>query len=656
MLSVFNGDADPKTRNRPRRGIAFRLSFWILLFAALIFLSVLGYYYALSRKLIVEKIEHDAIEMARGNAARIDTVLAAVQKIPHNFSLLIPHPAFQNEQRLLGLMKDMVGRNPDIFGTAVAFEPFAWKKSLRHFSPYVHRKDDGVASKWIGYDYFAWDWYKHPMEERKPLWVEPYFDEGAGNIIMSTYSVPFYGTAGGRQKPWGVVTVDVSLEWLRKIVSDIKTGGDGYAFLISKKGTFVTHPNAKLVLHKNIFTLAQELKDPSLAEAGMKMTGGKTGVMASHDVMDGDACWLAYAPLSTTGWSIGLVFPRNDLMADVDRHFRVTLGLGGLGLLVLCGVIIWIARGITNPLRALTEATKSIAAGDLNRMLPDVGSRDEVGTLAESFTAMRDALQTYIRDLTAAITAKERIDSELKIAHNIQMGLLPQTFPPYPHRRDMDVYATLYPAREVGGDLYDFFFMDDTHLCFAVGDVSGKGVPAAFHMAITKMLIKTKATQGLSPEVILKRVNEDLSLDNPTMMFVTVFLGVLDVRTGELVYCNGGHLSPYILRADGRVDVLATTEGMALGVDEDFIYQSRSVTLQEKDTVFVYSDGVTEAADARHELFGAHRLTAALQGLSGLPLKTITDSVLAAVKTFAGDEPQADDITMMVVRYHGETF
>ena len=234
------------------------------------------------------------------------------------------------------------------------------------------------------------------------------------------------------------------------------------------------------------------------------------------------------------------------------------------------------------------------------------------------------------------------------------MSMLPRTFPPFPERSDMDVYAMLLPAREVGGDLYDFFFMDDDHLCFAVGDVSGKGMPAAFHMAITKILIKTKATQGLSPEVILARVNEDLSLDNPSMMFVTVFLGVLNVRTGELVYCNGGHPSPYVLRKTGEIDALPATGGMALGIVGDFAYRSRSVMLQKNDTVFIYSDGVTEATDAQYQLFGDNRLVAALNGLQDQHLNIITDGVLTVIEAFAQNEPQADDITMMAVRYSGK--
>jgi len=639
------------TAVRPGRGITFRLSLWILLSAAIIFTLVLGYYYSLSRRVIVEKIGQYAGEMAKGTAARIDIVLAATQKIPHNLVAMITAVPSGDRQKLLDLMKTVVELNPEIYGTAVAFEPYVWDGKSRQFSPYVYRKDTGIESMLIIYDYFSWDWYKLPAQKNRPLWVEPYFDEGAGNIIMSTYSVPFYRSVQGAKTLSGVATVDISLAWLQKIVSEIHIAGTGYAFLVSQNGMFVTHPDKRLIMNKTIFDLAQALGDPTLHNLGLRMTVGEAGVVESRDILDGNKCWLAFAPLSTTGWSLGLVFPRDELMEDVSRHSRITLLLGALGLFILCGVIVWIARGITHPLRSLTAATKTLAAGDLNLAMPVIRSQDEVGSLAVSFNVMRESLQTYIRELTRTTAAKERIESELKIAHDIQMGMLPRTFPPFPLRMDMDIFAMLKPAREVGGDLYDFFFTDDDHLCFTVGDVSGKGVPAALLMTVTKILIKSKAMQGLTADVILARVNEDLSLDNPSMMFVTLFLAILNVRTGEVVYCNAGHPPPYILRSDGAIESLPVTGGMALGVAEDFAYHSERLTLQDRDSLLLYSDGVTEAADAQGDFFAQVRLEKALVELLGQPLKALVDGVVERIEAFAGDAPQADDITILAVRY-----
>jgi sigma-B regulation protein RsbU (phosphoserine phosphatase) len=653
MLNFKRGNGSQSSLVRPGRGIAFRLSFWILLSAVIIFTLVFGYYYTLSRRLLVEKIEQYAGVLAEGTAAQIGTVLAATQKIPENLALTFAAEPPRSRLKLEALMESILRGNSEIYGLAVAFEPYAWTKEKRHFSPYVFKGQTGIESTLISYDYFTWDWYKRPSQSKRPVWVEPYFDEGAGNIVMSTYSVPFYRLNSGRKTFSGIVTVDISLAWLGRIVSDIQIGKTGYAFLISQNGTFITHPDSRLMMRKTLFGLADENKDVKLRDVGFKMTAGESGFIHAGSLMTGKDCWLAYAPLASTGWSLGLVLPQDELMADVNRFYRLTLLFGTLGMLILFCVIVWIASGITRPLRELTQATRTLAEGDLEMKIPAVRHADEVGQLASSFAIMRESLQNYIRDLTKTTAAKERIESELKIAHDIQMGILPRLFPPFPDRTDMDIYATLLPAREVGGDLYDFFFMDDDHLCFTVGDVSGKGVPAALLMAVTKILIKSKATQGLSSETILSRVNEDLALDNPSMMFVTLFLGILNVRTGEVAYCNGGHPPPYILRAAGGIEPLPTTGGMALGVVSDFPYRSATVKLQKNDTLFLYSDGITEANDSRFELFGDQRLSDALASLQHQSLKTIIDGVLVIIEAFAQNEPQADDITMLVVRYFG---
>jgi sigma-B regulation protein RsbU (phosphoserine phosphatase) len=362
---------------------------------------------------------------------------------------------------------------------------------------------------------------------------------------------------------------------------------------------------------------------------------------------------MVYAPLPSSKWSLAVLFPQGELMADVMRLNKIVVILGVLGFVFLLLVIVFIARSITRPLTVLAGATESIATGNLDVAIPEIGTGDEVGKLAQSFDYMKRSLKQYIADLTETTAAKERIESELQIAHDIQMGILPKIFPPFPEMPEFDLHAALEPAREVGGDLFDFFFLDDDHLCFNVGDVSGKGVPASLFMAITKTLIKTKAAGDVPPEIILDRVNNDLSADNPSLLFVTLFLGILDIRNGTVEYCNGGHNPPYIIRANGEIEALQLTGGIALGVVEDFSFQSKRIALNEGDTLFIYSDGVTEAMNSEHELFSEARLEAELNRLRDLPVDGIITGVMEAIRRFSGDEPQTDDITVMVIRYNG---
>jgi len=341
-------------------------------------------------------------------------------------------------------------------------------------------------------------------------------------------------------------------------------------------------------------------------------------------------------------------------MEDLIRLNHTVLILGLIGFFFVLVVIVWIARSITSPLRILSRATGEIATGNLDVELPPIRSRDEVGKLAGSFDSMRTSLKDYIRKLTETTAAKERIESELKIARDIQMGILPKTFPPFPDRAEFDIYATIEPAREVGGDLYDFFFLDEDHLCFTVGDVSGKGVPASLFMAITNTLIKTKAIKGLTPAEVLNRVNDDLSIDNPSVMFVTLFLGILNVRTGEVHYSNGGHNPPFLINLEGVVSPLETTNGMALGVVEGFSYESKKMGLKRGETIFLYTDGVTEAMNRIEEMFSEARLRGELAQMKEKPVEEMISGIMEKIRGFSQGVPQTDDITMMAIRFHGE--
>ncbi|MBN2125869.1 MAG: SpoIIE family protein phosphatase [Deltaproteobacteria bacterium] len=633
-------------------GIALKLTIFVLASVLVIFSFVLSYNYIVSREIIIGTVEKDAHHLALATVNRIDAVLRGVEKIPENMAGVLECVPCQGGE-IVHLARSMVENNPDIYGGTIAFEPYAYSPNSLTFAPYFYRKDGRTEFTYIPYEYFQWDWYQIPKELARPTWTEPYYDEGAGEIIMSTYAVPFYRDLAGERKFMGVVTADISLAGLRNIVDSIKIARTGYGFLISKNGTFITHPDSSLVMNETIFSVAETMGDARIRELGREMIHGRSGFAPFRSIMTGKDCWMVYAPLASNGWSLGVLFPRVELMADITRLNHTAVFLSLAGFLFVLVVIMWIARSITRPLRALSRATEEIGTGNLDVPLPRIASRDEVGRLAEAFAYMKDSLKTYIRELTETTAAKERIESELKIAHDIQMGILPKIFPPFPNRREFDIYATLEPAKEVGGDLYDFFFMDEDLLCFALGDVSGKGVPAALFMAVAKTLIKTKATQGLAPHTVLSRVNEDLSLDNPSCMFATLFLGILNVRTGDLEYANGGHNPPYLMPPQDPIEPLASTGGLALGVMEEFTYQSKRIALHKGDTLFLFTDGVTEAVNGNQEMFSEQRLVEDLASLRHRPVQDIVGGVMEKLRAFSRGEPQFDDITIMALRFLG---
>jgi len=248
---------------------------------------------------------------------------------------------------------------------------------------------------------------------------------------------------------------------------------------------------------------------------------------------------------------------------------------------------------------------------------------------------------------------KQRIEESLKLARDIQMSTLPTRFPPFPHRDDFDIYATSRPAVEVGGDFYDFFLIDEHHLGFVLGDVSGKGVPAALLMARTNALVRATASRELSPRDILAWVNNQLAPDNDSCMFVTLILGILDTRSGLVRYTNGGHNPPFLLKRNGAVIPLEEVHGLPLGALEDFEYQEGEITLEAGDALFIYSDGVTEAMDAEGKEFTSERLESELMKAIGHPIDRLLSRIVEEVDRFTGGAPQADDIAMLALQYRG---
>ena len=267
-----------------------------------------------------------------------------------------------------------------------------------------------------------------------------------------------------------------------------------------------------------------------------------------------------------------------------------------VGLMTLSVAITLIARSITIPLCAMADAAKRMAEGDLDEELPLGKSGDEVSVLAGAFEDMRVSLKDYIGKLTETMAAKQRIESELSIAHEIQMSMLPKIFPAFPDRKEFDVYAFIAPAKEVGGDFYDFFFIDERHICFVIGDVSGKGVPASLFMAVTKTLIKAKTAAGIKPGEVLTMVNNDLATGGDADMFVTVFVAMLDTATGEVQYANGGDNPPIIVSPEGNIGLVEKTGNLVVGRLEGMEYASKGFTLSPA-TRLMFTNGLKEAVN-----------------------------------------------------------
>jgi sigma-B regulation protein RsbU (phosphoserine phosphatase) len=634
-----------------RRSIAFKLILVITVCCAAIFTVILGYNYYRYRVVLQQELESNARNLALSSVNRLETVLTAITKVTEGLARSLENNRLTHKQ-LTALLFSTLRENPEIYGCGAAFEPRAQGRYSRPYVPYYRREGKAITyDPEDTFNYLHEDWYQISREMKKKEWTEPYYDAAGTDALMATCSIPFYEVRNNTRRLKGVVVSDVSLDWLTQFVASIKVLKTGYAFLISRNGTIVTHPTREMIMNETIFSLAEARNDRALRVLGREMIGGKTDFIPYTDIR-GTKSWLYYAPIPSVGWTLAVVFPEKELMAQVRTLSFTGVLIGIAGIMLLALVVVLIARSITAPLHLLAGATAAIAHGDFDVELPAVRSQDEVGTLSRAFLQMKTSLREHIKKLTETTAAKERIESELTIAHDIQMGLLPKIFPPFPDRSEIDIFATMAPAKEVGGDFYDFFFVDHTHLCFVIADVSGKGVPAALFMAMSMALFKATARYGLPPDQILSRVNNELARENDSCMFVTSFLGILDTETGELTYANGGHNPPLHLRRDG-VARLPASGSLMVGAMEDAPYRADRLLLQPGDSLFLHTDGVNEAMNANQEIFSDERLQCTLSDLNGRPVKEVVYRVMADIRSFTGDAPQSDDITMMMIQYCG---
>jgi len=615
---------------------------------------ILGTVVAVGARHSRDMLERELEAKARAMATSVANRLAASQRSVERDAAALARTLGQvpaSRDAVISLLQALVRDNPDVFGAAAAFER-GMADAAGPTCPYVYRRGGSLGVKEltaVGYRFTTWDWYVLPKELRHAAWSEPYFDEGGGEIVMATFSVPVFAD-DGRGRFRGVVTCDVSLAGFAEMLASLPLGEAGYGVVLSGDGTVVSHRVKQYVMNETIFSLAEERDDPNLDAIGHRMIRGESGFVPFRTITTRTPSFLAFAPIGDTGWSLGLVFPEEAVTSKVRalERTQIVLGVAGFGGLLL--VVLAVARSITGPLRHLDKATLALAGGTLDAPVPELKGDDEVAHLASSFARMQRDLKAHIERLQATTAAKERIERELQIARTIQLSLLPKTFPPFPERGDIELFATLEPAREVGGDLYDFFLLDDDHLCLVAGDVAGKGVPAALHMAVTRTLIKALFRATSEPADVLGRLNHELAQENESATFVTIFCAVVDLASGSCRYANGGHNRPFVVRRSGEVESVPPVAGYVVGGMEGPPFGSGEIRLSRGDTLLLYTDGVVECMDGAGRLFGDDRTREELARLHDLPCEGIVRGVREALRLFAGAAEQSDDITMLAFR------
>ncbi|MEI6049886.1 MAG: ATP-binding protein [Bacteroidota bacterium] len=386
-----------------RRGLAYKMIMYVFVSIMVIFVLIFHYTLRITREIVVKNLKSNAEYLTVSTVSKIEKVLSSIQRVPDNFARVFQLNEF-DEVTLNRLLRMMVENNREITGACLAFEPFYKNRSEKFYSFYYYRKDDKIEFMNLGndrYDYFYMDWYQIPRELGKALWSEPYFDAGGADMVLSTYSVPLYFEKDRKKEFVGILTIDLSLDWLQRYVNEIKVYETGYGFMISKTGVLVTHPIKNFIMNETIFSIADEQKSPELRKIGRNMINGETSFaeFEYRNMKSGKLSWIAYAPVPLNNWSLGIIFPVDEFMADATRlrTIVIRLGIGGAAILIL--IIVLISRSITGPLRRLTMVAETFAGGEFDVELPVIRSKDEIGRLNMAFHYMQDTLAKTISDL-----------------------------------------------------------------------------------------------------------------------------------------------------------------------------------------------------------------------------------------------------------------
>ncbi|MCQ2283781.1 MAG: SpoIIE family protein phosphatase [Bacteroidales bacterium] len=625
------------------KSFSTRLSLNVLLIVSILFVVALSVVAIFSHILISKEAQKSSTNMLNASISDIEQTLLQVESTIQNASWLVKENE-QDEEYLYHITQKVVDENPFIVGSTIAFDS-NYVNGRFHFAPYSCKdeKTGAIKSLQLGehYDYFASEWYRKAADSGKPCWSEPYFDKGGGELMMSTFSYPILDN---NNQLIAIITADISLKWLTEKVAAIRPYEHSYASLTSQEGHYLSRGENYDLVNETLLTTAQKAKDTRVMELSQKIINGESGMMRYEH--HGKSGFAVFGPLHN-GWALAITCLYRDVLEQALKMDIILAIICIIGILIMLLVCHRTIRHMTQPLTEFSTAAHAMAKGNFQAQLPVIKTKDEIMQLHDSFEYLQQSLTTYISELKITTKANERMESELNIARSIQFGMLPKILP---KNKNCSVHALLTPAKEVGGDLYDYQLKDNM-LYFAIGDVSGKGVPASLVMAITLAACRFFNSMELPMKKLVGHLNNNVSENNEANMFVTMFAGRIDLEKHEMVFCNAGHNPIIVIPPDEKPYFLKAHTNLAVGIFPDFQYQDETLFTPTGTRLILFTDGVTEAENHNQELYGNQRLLTLVSApeFKQFNAQEMTDAIYASVKNFTEGNEQNDDITILSI-------
>lgn len=622
--------------------LAYQLISFVFAFMLIIFVAAIMVTRVLYRDIMLDNqldnmrhLAHERIYLIDGILFRVEGIARLTRDIVSGHNL--------DEQSKDAFIRKLMADNPQIYSVCLA-EDIASKGIPKI---YYTRKYRNMYKEIHSRDYRYQDWFQIPYITEKPYWTEPWVDSAGNGALVISYSLPLF--EDGRKT--GLLRMDIELSYLQDLISGTGFFKIGSSFLVSSTGTLVAHKDMTLVMNHTLFSLAQEYKADELAKLGSAMISGKQGHIFVKNKSPFRKSWIYYQPLQSNRWSVGVAVDEEYLMRDVYAILMIQT-LASLMIFLFVAITIY-ARvlNVSKPLKRLAEAADGIGSGDFDVQIPVSDKSHEIATLAQSFASMQSSLKDYIRNLRITTEEKNQIRGDVLYASAIQTKLIPQNEEHPFGIKELRAYGILEPAGDIGGDLYDYFMIDEDHFCFVIADVLGKGIVAAMAMTMASTLLPSIAPYYKSSDQLLLKLNNFLCRNNIESNFVTALLGIINLKTGKLQYSNCGHVPLYIRKVDKSFARFPETHSTALGVFENLSIGYDEIDLNMGDEIIVYTDGITEAMDAYDEFLGTSGLEQILTMLNTVNPELTAKGILNEVHKFSQGSTHKDDITLLVIDY-----
>lgn len=630
------------------KSIAYRLSIYISLAVIAIFIAFITFFYFFNLSVVKENATNQAKSNSLSVIMHIEKLIISTREISSNISDQAVYYEKNGDTEMF--VTSLLSKYPFLNAIHIDFDTTFNTEQNNHYF-FLQGDDSIMVTRSDDYIYHCKEEkeiFNQLSDKQSPNWSLPYNCEQSNLTIVSFYHPIFLRNSKEKPLKVGSLVCELSLLQLNDSINSIDIPGSGFAFLVDQNGNYITHPKKEWILNRNLSELSEKIYDRSQADPKELIKGKKSGwVVAYPEILDYKKTMVYYTPVNETNWSLIYAIPYYSMFESLYLALLRVLFVSVVGMLIIYLIVTYITNKLIEPLSNVTDKLKNFSRLSGEK---DIKTLNEVRQVSESLKYLQTWYKNYQSSLNIEKQRSNLRKQDLMQASEIQHSLIKADFPAFPERKDVNLAAIYNPAKIVSGDLYDFFFIDDEKLMLTIGDVSGKGIPAAIFMSVSQTILKGNANFKMA-RTIVNKANKELHTNNQHQFFLTLFLGVFNVSTGTLYYCNAAHTPAIVVKKSGEILELKESHGLPLGIYSDNEYSDSKITLEKGDALVLYTDGVIELQNDKGEHYGAERFKNKLQQIRTHDPEAMVFEIEKDLMEFNKNALQNDDISILLLKY-----